>query len=155
MIEQLLIHINAHRKQPLVHNPLLANLAKNHSSRMALRQRTWVHDKSKRISGLIRDPREITIAWTLITLGFIIAWIFAIIGYVILKVGRQPYKKKHAEFVAQFPIRQKTHTISRVWESFRTQKGYAHVLADEDFKIIGIGIKVRKQQMYVTQIFYG
>jgi hypothetical protein len=166
-IENLLVeHTNDTRKrnnqEPLNLNPVLQNLARNHSHRMSRKNKIWRHTKKSEIPKLIPNPIEATIAWTLITLGFLIAWIFALIGLFILWVGRKGYKKKVREDVTMIAFAPETieakryGTIARqLFDNLSGQQEYRNNLNDRDLKLTGVGIKRKKNVIYATQIFYG
>ncbi len=149
-------------KEPLAYNPVLRNLARNHSDRMSRRNKLWRRQKKSTIPKLIPNPIEATIAWSLITLGFLVAWIFALLGLLILWIGRKGYKKKVRENVTMITVDPEDITECRyrkiarkLKKTFLNQPEYQENLNDPELKLTGIGIKRKKNALYATQIFYG
>ncbi len=166
-IEELLLEYThetrrQREKEPLLESPVLRNLARNHSYRMSRKNKIWRRREKSRIPELIPNPIEATIAWTLITLGFLIAWIFALIGLLLLRFGRKGYKKKVREDVAMAIVdsrdieeRRYEPIARRLNAELSAHPEYLENLSDPDLKLTGVGVKRKKNAVYATQIFYG
>ncbi|MFT4312913.1 MAG: CAP domain-containing protein [Candidatus Woesearchaeota archaeon] len=166
-IVKILLHwINSKRINravyPIQHHALLTQLAKNHSQKMMKQNRTWVFKKQSALPRVIKNPFEASIASALIVLGFIIAWVFALVGLLLKKYGRQGYIGKRMEYVAVISVK-RGHGIltdsekiaQMLFAKLSKVPGYLQTIINPEFKLIGIGVVKKKHLYYITQIFYG
>ncbi len=151
-----------HKQNSLKLHTLLSKLASNHSHKMSHEKRIWVFQKKSKIPLYIKNPVEATIASVLIVMGFLIAWVFLLFGFILKKYGRKGFMQKKIEFVAVASMKRgkgvikDSERIAKIlFTKLSKNKAYVGTITDSDFQLIGIGIRKRKHLFYITQILYG